>query len=467
MIARFGRFEADEERFELRRRGQVVPVRRRVLDTILFLARSGGRLVTRHDLIAGPWQGTVVSDAAIGQAIMHARRALEDPELPHEYIVTVRGKGFRWRVEIASVAERHHPPGGWTDGMRLPRSGASPVSSRTTAGSASDAAAAQVEGLQASRRLLNTARRLGDPLRRLDALLACAEHLFALGHTAELERLARQHQRLAATIAHPGHLWFATLLESARRFQAGHVMRAARLLERAQPVGHRALGPIADAIVAAHALNLALELVGKPRRSMLRWAAALATRASTRGAPARPSRLVAAVARLHLGDRRGARRVLDTLDIATLPPDRDLLPALVNLTDLAIACRDGARLDVIHRRLITHAGLRVTRDFADWGDVLYHAARAARGLGLEAERQRLTKLSFRGSRRAGSRPWKLWAAHAHASALLDRSNAADVGRAARLLERTVASARSLDLPALAQAARASLTIARAARPRQS
>ena len=171
-------------------------------------------------------------------------------------------------------------------------------------------------------------------------------------------------------------------------------MRAARLLERALPAGHRALGPSADAIVAAHALNLALELVGKRRRSMLRWAAALATRASTRGAPARPSRLVAAVARLHLGDRRGARRLLDALDIATLPPDRDLLPALVNLTDLAIACRDGAQLDVIHRRLKAHAGLRVCRDFADWGDVLYHAARAARGLGLEAERQRLTKMSF-------------------------------------------------------------------------
>ena len=227
---------------------------------------------------------------------------------------------------------------------------------------------------------------------------------------------------------------------------------AARLLERALPAGHRALGPSADAIVAAHALNLALELVGKPRRSMLRWAAALATRASTRGAPARPSRLVAAVARLHLGDRRGARRMLDALDIATLPPDRDLLPALVNLTDLAIACCYGAQLDVIHRRLVAHAGLRVCRDFADWEDVLYHAARAARGLGLEAERQRRIKLSFRGSRRAGSRPWRLWAAHAWASALVDRSNAADAGRASRLLERTRASARSLELPALTQGA---------------
>ncbi len=457
MIARFGGFEADEERFELRRRGQVVPVHRRVLDTILFLARSGGRLVTRRDLIAGPWQGTVVSDAAIGQAIMHARRALEDPELPHAYILTVRGKGFRWRAETTSVAERHRPPGDFSDGAPLRRSAASAPPSRDIAGAA--AGAARVEGLQAARRLLNAARRLGDPLRILDALLACAEHLFALGRTAEVERLARQHHRLAVTVGHPGHLWFGTVLESARRFHAGHVSGAARLLARALPAGRTALGPIADGIVAAHALNLALELVGKTRRSMLRWAADLATRAVPRGAEA-SSRFVAAVARLHLGDVRGARRALESVDVARLPADRNLLPALVNLTDLAIACRDGARLGLIHRRLAAHAGLRVSRDFADWGDVLYHAARAARGLGLEAERQRLTTLSFRASRRAGPRPWQLWAAHAHASALIDAGNAAS---AARLLARTLAAARALDVPALAHAARASLAVARAAR----
>jgi len=462
VIARFGGFEADEERFELRRRGQVVPVHRRVLDTILFLARSGGRLITRRDLIAGPWQGTVVSDAAIGQAIMHARRALEDPELPHAYIVTVRGKGFRWRGESGSVADRHRPPGGWSDGAPLTGSGASTPPSRDTAGTTPDAGAARVEGLQAARRLLNAARRLGDPLRRLEALLACAEHLFALGRTAELERLAQQHQRLAATIGHPGHLWFGTLLECARRFHAGHIRGAARLLSRALPAGRRAIGPIADAIAAAHTLNLALELVGKPQRSMLRCAAELATRASNGGAPPTPSRLVGAVARLHLGDVRGARRALESVDVVTLPADRDLLPALVNLTDLAIACRDGARLGVIHRRLAAHAGLRVCRDFADWGDVLYHAARAARGLGLEAERQRLTRLSFRASRRAGPRPWQLWAAHARASALIDARSAADARAAARLLERTLSSARALQLPALAHAARASLAIARAA-----
>lgn len=465
MIARFGSFEADEERFELRRRGQVVPVQRHVLETILFLAKSGGRLVTRRDLIDGPWQGTVVSDAAISQAIMHARRALEDPDHPHGYIVTVRGKGFRWSDGAAGPGERHDPPALRGGGPPLRGSTASPVNLRgLTAGSPAGAGDMLVEGLRASRRLLEATRRLGDPLRRLDALLACADHLFALGRIAELERLARQHARLAAEIGHPGHLWFSTVLESARRFRAGHVPAAARLLVRNLPSGRRALGPIADAVVATHALNLALELVGNPRRALLRRAAELATRAA-RVTTAGPSRLIAAVARLNLGDERDARRLLASpaFDIAALPADRDLLPALVNLTDLAIACRDGARLDAIRRRLMAHAGLRVCRDFADWGPVVYHAARVARGLGLEAERRRLTRqLALARSERAGAQPWKLWIAYARARAFLDGGSPAGARRAARLLERTLASARALHLPALTRAARASLRSARAA-----
>ncbi len=76
MIHRFGPFEVDGERYELRKLGRVVPIQRRTLDLILFLAASNGRLVTPADLIVGPWQGTAVSNAALSQAIMQARRAL-------------------------------------------------------------------------------------------------------------------------------------------------------------------------------------------------------------------------------------------------------------------------------------------------------------------------------------------------------------------------------------------------------
>ena len=339
---------------------------------------------------------------------MHARRALEDPELPHRYIVTVRGKGFRWSPGSppARAAERHESARALGREPAVARAGREPdTGARRGGGMGADAGAAVLEGLHAARRLLTAARRLGNPLRRLDALLVCVEHLFALGRMAELERLAKQHARLAAELAHPGHLWFATVLEAARWFRAGQVTRAAGLLTRHLAAGRRAVGPMADAVVATHALNLA-GLVGRPRHAMLRKVAALAARAATRVVPAGPSQLVAAVARLHLGDERGARRLLDSraFEISTLPADRHLLPALVNLTDLAIAFRDGARLAAIYRRLAAHAGLRVCRDFADWGPVAYHAARLARGLGLAANSRRLTKLLLAQSRRTGAHP---------------------------------------------------------------
>jgi DNA-binding winged helix-turn-helix (wHTH) protein len=98
MVFCFGEFEADEERFELRRRGERVRVQRRVLDTIFVLVRSGGRLVTKEDLIAGPWNGAAVSDGALNQAIMLARRALASAGQT-SVISTVWGKGFRFLAE--------------------------------------------------------------------------------------------------------------------------------------------------------------------------------------------------------------------------------------------------------------------------------------------------------------------------------------------------------------------------------
>ncbi|WP_437526961.1 AAA family ATPase [Sorangium sp. So ce726] len=107
---RFGPYEADERKFELRRRGAVVPVQRQVLEIILFLARSGDRLVTRDELIAGPWRGTVVSDAALDRGIMLARRVLAEGT-DENFIVTVRGKGFRFAETVHAVPEPEEAPG--------------------------------------------------------------------------------------------------------------------------------------------------------------------------------------------------------------------------------------------------------------------------------------------------------------------------------------------------------------------
>jgi len=101
-VLKFGPFEVDENAFELRRDGDSLRLPRQVLELIFFLVKTRGELVTIDDLIQGPWRGATVGQAAVSRAIMLARRALA-PASDHatlsetaSYIVTVRGKGYRF-----------------------------------------------------------------------------------------------------------------------------------------------------------------------------------------------------------------------------------------------------------------------------------------------------------------------------------------------------------------------------------
>jgi DNA-binding winged helix-turn-helix (wHTH) protein len=104
MIFCFGDLELDEGCFELRRRGERVAVTPKVLQTLVHLVRHRHRLVTRDELFAGPWAGTVVTDAAIAQALKLARQALGD--IDQKLIRTVRGKGVRFVGHVVEHADR-------------------------------------------------------------------------------------------------------------------------------------------------------------------------------------------------------------------------------------------------------------------------------------------------------------------------------------------------------------------------
>lgn len=104
MTLRFGPFEINEQTFELRHRGRTLWPPRLVFDTILLLGKSWPAVVTKEQLIAGPWGGNSVSDDAIYRCIFRARKLLAVPDC----IVTVRGRGFRLVVpdDEPSVSNR-------------------------------------------------------------------------------------------------------------------------------------------------------------------------------------------------------------------------------------------------------------------------------------------------------------------------------------------------------------------------
>lgn len=98
---RFGNFELDLVRFELRRDGQPVPVEPRTFDLITFLARNIGRTVTRNEIFTAIWHDQIVSEAALSSQIKAARHALGDNGNAQQMIATVHGRGFRLRQRIA------------------------------------------------------------------------------------------------------------------------------------------------------------------------------------------------------------------------------------------------------------------------------------------------------------------------------------------------------------------------------
>ena len=100
-IFRFGDFEADEGRFELRRRGRSVRVQRLILETIFYFLRSRGKLITKRELARATRPGARVGDAAVSRTIMLARRALMDHAC--EVIVTVHGVGYRFNSDVREV----------------------------------------------------------------------------------------------------------------------------------------------------------------------------------------------------------------------------------------------------------------------------------------------------------------------------------------------------------------------------
>jgi len=95
-VFRFGAFELDESRFELRRNGRKLRISRRVFDVLVFLVENASRTVTLRELLDGPYRGAQVTSSAVSRSIHFARKALGDDTKRPRLILTVYRKGFRF-----------------------------------------------------------------------------------------------------------------------------------------------------------------------------------------------------------------------------------------------------------------------------------------------------------------------------------------------------------------------------------
>ena len=97
-LLRFGDFELDPLKYELRRRGRPVRMERRPMDLLMMLVERPGQLVSRADIANRLWGPDVFVDidVAVNTAIRKVRQALNDsPETP-AFVETVARKGYRF-----------------------------------------------------------------------------------------------------------------------------------------------------------------------------------------------------------------------------------------------------------------------------------------------------------------------------------------------------------------------------------
>ena len=75
---RFGEFELNLDRYELRNNGAPVKAEPRVLEVLNYLIEHRDRVVPKEELLDKLWPDVHVSESALTTAIRDARRALND-----------------------------------------------------------------------------------------------------------------------------------------------------------------------------------------------------------------------------------------------------------------------------------------------------------------------------------------------------------------------------------------------------
>ena len=100
MLYRFGNFELDTAKAELRANGATRPVEPQVFGLLALLVENRERLVSKDEILEKVWDGRIVSDAAIASRVKSARQALDDDGQAQRCIRTIHRQGFRFVADV-------------------------------------------------------------------------------------------------------------------------------------------------------------------------------------------------------------------------------------------------------------------------------------------------------------------------------------------------------------------------------
>ena len=96
----------------LSREGQTVQVRPKVMDLLVFLARTAGAVVSKDDLLREVWRTETVSESALTRTVTELRQALGDSAESPRLLATIPKRGYRLIAPVSFA------PSQLADGVR-------------------------------------------------------------------------------------------------------------------------------------------------------------------------------------------------------------------------------------------------------------------------------------------------------------------------------------------------------------
>jgi DNA-binding winged helix-turn-helix (wHTH) protein len=108
VLFRFGAYELDEAKGELRREGRPVAIQPKPLALLGLLLRERERVVPANEILDALWPETVVTPGSLNRAVSHARRAIGDTHRGR-FITSVSKRGYRFSGEVVVIEPRARP----------------------------------------------------------------------------------------------------------------------------------------------------------------------------------------------------------------------------------------------------------------------------------------------------------------------------------------------------------------------
>ena len=107
---RFGEFELDPARRELREGGRAVELQPKVFAVLALLAQNPDRALGKEDFLEQVWSGRFVTENVLSRCIRQLRRVLGDDANKPSFIRTIRGHGYQFIAPVTQVpmaGDRH------------------------------------------------------------------------------------------------------------------------------------------------------------------------------------------------------------------------------------------------------------------------------------------------------------------------------------------------------------------------